>query len=252
VWRVIDEHARTLKLPGDDRAIGALRADAFVDLLVNAPDGPRVSYRVQALVPVDTLLGDGEADAHIPGHGPIPAPIARAIAEQAGQVQRLLVHPATGLLLDATTTRYPQAEWRGRLLRDPDTSARLDAHPDRYTPGDPLDRFIKLRDRHCRWARLPDTRRPLRPRPHHPPPPGRAHHPGQPGLLLPPSPPDQTPLDPGPGRARPADLHRSHRAHLPHPAAKPRRQRRSGRPALIRGVVCVFVPLGRDATYSPW
>jgi hypothetical protein len=198
VWAVIDSHARTLKLPGDQRSIGALRADAFVDLIVNRPDGtPRVTWQVQVIVPVGTLLGPGEDDGHVPGHGPVPADVARDLAEQAGQCRRLLVHPDTGALLDATSKRYRprftkltrvltlaeratdedtrvQIPGHGplpaqtveliatdtewqRLLTDPDTSHRLDAHPDRYQPGDPLDRFIKLRDEHCRW---PGCRRP--------------------------------------------------------------------------------------------
>jgi hypothetical protein len=192
VWQVIDDHARTLKLPGDERSIGARRADALIDLIVNRPDAtPRVTYQVQVIVPVGTLLAISDDDGHIPGHGPVPAAVARELAEQAAQCRRLLVHPDTGALLDATPTGYrpritkltrvlkPGERATGentrlripghgplptevaeliltdpewqRLLTDPDTGHRLDAHPDRYKPGDALDRFIKLRDPHCRW-----------------------------------------------------------------------------------------------------
>ncbi|HEY3605641.1 MAG TPA: DUF222 domain-containing protein [Sporichthyaceae bacterium] len=191
-WTAVVEHAKTLKVPGDQRSVGALRADAMVDLLVNRPDGtPRVSWAVQVIVPVGTLLGLSDDDGNIPGHGPIPAEVARDLAQQAGECRRMLVHPDTGTLLDATIRRYrprftkltrvPKPGQRAvgddqrvsmpgfgplpgeaadlvvrdpewqRLLTDLDTSARLDAHPDRYRPGDALDRFIRLRDQHCRW-----------------------------------------------------------------------------------------------------
>src|SRR5882757_2316671 len=124
-WTAINEHAKALKVPGDQRSAGQLRADALVDLLVNRPDGtPRVVWHVQVIVPVGTLLGISDEDAHIPGHGPIPADVARDIAADTA--------------------------WQ-RLLTDPDTGALLDANPDRYRPGNPLDRFIKIRDQHCRW-----------------------------------------------------------------------------------------------------
>jgi hypothetical protein len=195
-WTAICERAKELKLPGDTRSVTELRAAAFVDLLVNRPDGtPRVTWQVQVIVPVGTLLGLSDADAHIPGHGAVPAEVARDIAEQAGDCQRLLIRPDTGELADATITRYrprftkrrrvlrpderatdtrvqipgfgpiptdvadliaSDPEWQ-RLLTDPDTAERLDANPDRYRPGIALDRFIRLRDQHCRW---PGCRRP--------------------------------------------------------------------------------------------
>jgi hypothetical protein len=186
------EHAKTLKVPGDERTVGALRADALVDLLVNRPDGTaRVTWQVQVIVPVGTLLGLSDEVANIPGHGVIPAEVARDLAQQAGECRRMLVHPETGALLDATIRRYrprftkltrvlkPGQRATGddarvripgfgplpaevadlvaadpewqRLLADPDTSERLDANPNRYRPGDGLDRFIRLRDQHCRW-----------------------------------------------------------------------------------------------------
>jgi len=199
-WTAILEHATTLKIPGDERSVGALRVDAMVDLLVNRPDGtPRVVWQVQAIVPVGTLLGISGDDASIPGHGPVGAEVARDLAEQAGDCQRLLVDPDTGALVGATSTKYrprftklsrvlkPGERAIGddtriqipgfgplptdvadliatdpqwqRLLSDPDTSEALDAHPDRYQPRVGLDRFIRLRDRHCRW---PGCRRPAK------------------------------------------------------------------------------------------
>ncbi|HEY2831509.1 MAG TPA: DUF222 domain-containing protein, partial [Sporichthyaceae bacterium] len=119
VWQVIDDHARTLKLPGDERSIGARRADALIDLIVNRPDAtPRVTYQVQVIVPVGTLLAISDDDGHIPGHGPIPAAVARELAEQAAQCRRLLVHPDTGALLDATPTGYrPRITKLTRVLK---------------------------------------------------------------------------------------------------------------------------------------
>jgi hypothetical protein len=128
-WTAITERAKQLKLAGDTRSMAELRAAAFVDLLVNCPDGtPRVTWQVQVIVPVGTLLGLTAADGHIPGHGDIPADVARNIAEQAGEVRRSLVDPETGTLLDATTTKYrPRINKRTRALKPSERPTAADA-----------------------------------------------------------------------------------------------------------------------------
>lgn len=133
VFGVVDTLAQAAKTaldPADRRGIGALRADALVDLVLRPGAQDRVSYDLAVVVPAGTLLGLGDEPGHLPGHGPIPADLARELAA------------------DAT--------WR-RLLTDPDTGHLLDLSPHRYQPPARLARWVRARDQHCRW---PGCRRP--------------------------------------------------------------------------------------------
>jgi hypothetical protein len=92
--------------------------------------------------------------------------VARNLADQAGEVRRLLVHPDTGTLIDAASTRYrpglpnrarilkptdrevvdliaADPEWQ-RLLGDPDTSRQPTRTP---TPTSPV--FPSTRSSSC-------------------------------------------------------------------------------------------------------
>lgn len=127
VFGVIDSLAQANKTnlePGDDRGIDALPADTLVDLVLN-PDGqPRVKYEMRVLVPAGTLLGLNNEDGHLPGHGPIPADICRALAS------------------DST--------WK-RILTDPNTSHVLDVGADTYRPSARMREYIEARDQRCRF-----------------------------------------------------------------------------------------------------
>ena len=126
-YGVIDTLAtanKNTREPGDDRGKGELRADGFIDLLTR-PDGQeRVRYDIRVIVTAGTLLGLDDNDAYIPGHGPIPAELARELA--------------------ADNT------WR-RILTDPNTGHLLDLGADRYKPSERLKEFIRTRDQHCRF-----------------------------------------------------------------------------------------------------
>ena len=74
------------------------------------------------VIDLPTLLGLAEQPGEIPGYGPIPAPVARAMAADRDWI-RWTVHPATGQLLD-----------RGAKT---------------YRPSDPLRAFVADRDRVC-------------------------------------------------------------------------------------------------------
>ncbi|MFE7506235.1 HNH endonuclease [Promicromonospora sp. NPDC057488] len=67
---------------------------------------------VRVTVPSSTLLGLDDAPAELDGFGPVPAGIARLLAEDATW-QRLLTDPVTGVLADYSTTTYKP----GRVLR---------------------------------------------------------------------------------------------------------------------------------------
>ncbi len=127
VFGVIDTFAqanrKTLE-PDDERGIGALRADALVDLITRPNGEQRIQHQIGVVAPAGTLLGLGEEDGYMPGYGPIPAALCRELA--------------------ADNT------WR-RILTDPDTGHLLDLSAERYRPSDRLAAFIRTRDQHCRF-----------------------------------------------------------------------------------------------------
>ena len=113
---------------GDPRRIGARRFDALVDLAVRTldapecPPKPKVRAIVHVLLDLPTLLGLQDNPAELLGYGPLPAPLARALALDNG--------------------------WR-RFVADPVTGAPLDLGRARYTPSEELARWVRLRDRTC-------------------------------------------------------------------------------------------------------
>jgi hypothetical protein len=117
----------------DRRTMDQRRVDALIDLLVGRAEPPQV--RVQVVVPVDTLLGEGDEPGVVPGIGPITAAEARDLA--------------SGGCGSAAT-------WH-RLLVDDTSGALLDAAEDAYRPSPRLERAVRARDITCRF---PGCRRP--------------------------------------------------------------------------------------------
>ncbi len=134
IWLALDTLAHA-KAPGDqpdqqdqqdERGIDARRADALTTLCTTALTDPALPRRhrrrtqIQIVTDLPTLLGLTQHPAQLSGYGPIPAPVARALATDATW-QRLLVEPVTGHLLDAGTSTYrpPQALIDYILTRDP-------------------------------------------------------------------------------------------------------------------------------------
>jgi hypothetical protein len=128
LFGIVDAYAHAQKqarTPGDDRLMGACRADALYDLVTNPyGQGSRISYEIGVVVPAGALLGINDEPGYLPGHGPIPAALCRELAA------------------DAT--------WR-RILTDPDTGHLLDLGPQRYRPSERLREFVQVRDQHCRF-----------------------------------------------------------------------------------------------------
>jgi hypothetical protein len=145
--------------PGDERTADQRRADALVQLAVDALNGyrdcPRCSRdveqntsadvvrndkaerptrrpaparrelrpAVQVTVALSTLLGLDEQAGELDGHGPIPAALARRIAADPSGTWRRLLTDSTGTLLDY-----------GRAVYRPPAGLRL---------------FVQARDREC-------------------------------------------------------------------------------------------------------
>ncbi|MDD9205350.1 DUF222 domain-containing protein, partial [Georgenia sp. 10Sc9-8] len=90
---VLDALARTARTEGDDRTLDQRRADAFADLFTAVLDrgvdldGSPLPMRhgqrphIQVTVGAGTLLGLDDEPAILGGHGPIPAELAREIAQ---------------------------------------------------------------------------------------------------------------------------------------------------------------------------
>jgi hypothetical protein len=67
-----------------------------------------VPVEVELLVPVDTLLGDGQAPAHLAGFGPLPAAQARRLLRDTNAavwLRRLFTQPATGRIVGLDSRR---------------------------------------------------------------------------------------------------------------------------------------------------
>jgi hypothetical protein len=165
----------------DERGIDARRADALVALAEAAlerPELPRAHGRkvaVQVVIDLPTLLGLTQTPAELVGYGPIPAPLARALAADAAWT-RLVTEPVTGHLLDYGSTQYrpPQVLQDFLIARDrtcrapscgqPAHRCELDHHvpyPAGRTSAGNLSPFCKhdhLNKTHAGWhvTRNPD------------------------------------------------------------------------------------------------
>lgn len=115
---------------GDERGRGQLMADTLV-ARVTGHDATAVQVVIDVVVPDAVLTGQSDEAAHVEGYGPVPADLARELAEHATWLRRLYAEPATGALvaMDSTQRLFPDA----------------------------LKRFLRLRDRTCRmpWCDAP-------------------------------------------------------------------------------------------------
>ena len=113
-----------------DPGIDARRVDALISLADHAltdrrlPAGRRRKTEIQVIIDLPTLLGLREDPAHLPGHGPLPAVVARELAAD--------------------------ADWR-RLVVDPVDGHLLDYGHRAYRPPKKLRDYISARDRTCRY-----------------------------------------------------------------------------------------------------
>nr|WP_238351395.1 HNH endonuclease signature motif containing protein [Kribbella shirazensis] len=124
--------------PRDQRTAGQRRADVMADLFEHMlhngldwlgrrlPDQHRRRPHIEVVTPVTTLLGVDDDPCELTGYGPIPADMARRIASD-GTWRRLLTDPASGAVLEASTTRHDP----GALV----TETLLARHPVCAWPG---------------------------------------------------------------------------------------------------------------------
>ncbi|SDK73069.1 protein of unknown function, partial [Cryobacterium psychrotolerans] len=129
VYERISGAAQSLQGADEPRTLTQLRADAFLDLLIDgvAPSGLGRGIRatVNVTVPVMTLLGHSEEPGHLEGYGPIDPDTARRLAGHAPSFTRILVHPETGAVLSVGRNRYKVPKDLRRWLRVRDETCRF-------------------------------------------------------------------------------------------------------------------------------
>ncbi|MGY2703814.1 hypothetical protein ACVW2K_003398 [Nocardioides sp. HB32] len=139
-YAALTHEADTAVASGEPRSRGQLMADTLVARVTGAPlvDGRPVVPVTLGLVMTDAaLLGGAPDTAHLPGHGPVPAELARSLVAD---------HLDTGSRL-----------WLRRLYASPDTGelVALDSHQRLFRGR--LREFLDLRDQFCRtpWCNAP-------------------------------------------------------------------------------------------------
>ncbi|MQA78347.1 MAG: DUF222 domain-containing protein [Streptosporangiales bacterium] len=146
-WTRVDDLARTTT-PGDDRTLDQRRADTVADLLLGTAPGHHQApaARVEVTISADTLLG-GDEPGELHGHGPIPAPTARALASRQGSTwRRLVIDPHTGWLRACGEKTYRPGDWTTLLT---DRIEPVPAAVPTRKPSAALDRYVKTRDVRC-------------------------------------------------------------------------------------------------------
>jgi hypothetical protein len=118
----LDAAVRSIKAAGgeDARTAAQIRADVFVDLLLNDASGVRnIKPVVFMTVPVETAVG-GDQPGEVQGQGQMDAQTMRNLMAFAPYFFRVLIHPETGNILEVgTDPRYiPTALRRWVTLRD--------------------------------------------------------------------------------------------------------------------------------------
>ncbi|EKA60617.1 hypothetical protein B277_11590 [Janibacter hoylei PVAS-1] len=76
-WAALRCDAEAAKAAGDDRGLGQLMADLFVERLTGQAAADAVPVEVQLVMSPGSLLGLDDLPAALPGHGPLPAGLAR-------------------------------------------------------------------------------------------------------------------------------------------------------------------------------
>ncbi len=77
--RLTTAAAETAKATGDERTKDQIKADTLVERITGQATAAAIPVEVQLVMTSDALLGRSEEPAQLPGHGPLPAFLARRI-----------------------------------------------------------------------------------------------------------------------------------------------------------------------------
>jgi hypothetical protein len=165
--RVADQQVATGEAGGRSR--GQVMADTLVQRLTGQVDAAKVPVEVQLVMTDTTLLTGGTEPAHLAGHGPIPAALARRLlrgdtdadtdpgsGSDSGSGPGARCAPGGGCPRCAETNQEA-AVWVRRLYTSPDGSALVAMDSRRRTFAGGLRRFLIARDQTCRtpWCDAP-------------------------------------------------------------------------------------------------
>ncbi|MEN0128003.1 MAG: DUF222 domain-containing protein [Brevundimonas sp.] len=127
-FTVLDALASAAKVAGDERNVDQRRADAFSDIFLNildtgvTPAGDRLAKRhgrracLNVTVPWTTLAGLDDVPGELEGYGPVPASLARELAQDATW-RRILTDPTDGTFVERGTATYrPGADLTGTVI----------------------------------------------------------------------------------------------------------------------------------------
>lgn len=126
-WATLRRDAEAVKASGDARGLGQLMADLFVERLTGQATAGDVPVEVQLVMSPGTLLGTDDAPADLPGHGPLPAVLARELLSGDGSelegarawLRRVFTDEAGRVTsLDPRRRHFPQAVRRLLRVRD--------------------------------------------------------------------------------------------------------------------------------------
>jgi hypothetical protein len=174
VWHALNGAAQRAKTAAgraergidDERGIAALRADALTALVTGQADerNPELMpaaevltqlAQVQVVVAADTLAGESDLPAHLPGAGPVDPRTVRQLAAKVPW-RRLVADPDTGLLMHRDTSLMPaRGDEQGRdprldrLTSAPVITNPLDYGTSRYRPPKHLRDHVHTRDATC-------------------------------------------------------------------------------------------------------
>ncbi|GAB2918905.1 DUF222 domain-containing protein [Rhodococcus aerolatus] len=113
-----------------DRSRGQVMADLLVERITGQSRAAQVPVTVEVVISDTALLGSGHDPAVIPGHGPVPAQVAREMIADS---------------LDADTSTGTGATWWRRVYADPTGQLVALTSRSRFTPTG-LAALLRIRD----------------------------------------------------------------------------------------------------------
>jgi hypothetical protein len=125
IHRRLSAIAAGLADPADTRTRDQVRADVLVDILLGGDTSPSAGTRpeISVVMSLDDVLGVTDQPAHIPGHGLIPADLARSLAADA--TWRAWITDATGAVVATGVSGYAPSAAIARLVRAREPECRM-------------------------------------------------------------------------------------------------------------------------------